>query len=183
MNGITELEKMVSRTQAIVVNSAMEIMSVVPWDRAMTPVVSNAAYTLIPRSDGTLVRSQFLALPKPLVVSLNKYVPKHRTPQRTNDSVVTNEMVHERDQYTCQYCGMHVTRSEATVDHIFPRSRGGRSTWGNLCTACKRCNNRKANRTPQEAGMVVPVIPDWGAVNKGKALQDALYEIISDSWK
>lgn len=58
MNGITELEKMVSRTQAIVVNSAMEIMSVVPWDRAMTLVVSNAAYTLIPRSDGTLVRSQ-----------------------------------------------------------------------------------------------------------------------------
>ncbi|UQN30506.1 HNH endonuclease [Brachybacterium kimchii] len=67
--------------------------------------------------------------------------------------------VHERDHWTCAYCGRGVSKRPrcdellATVDHILPSSRGGESSWLNLVSSCKGCNNRKADRTPEEAGM------------------------------
>ena len=56
-----------------------------------------------------------------------------------------------RDRYTCQYCGQK--GGELTVDHVLPKSRGGKSTWDNLVAACRSCNLRKGDRTPEEAGM------------------------------
>lgn len=73
--------------------------------------------------------------------------------------------VHERDHWTCAYCGRSVSKSPtteallATVDHILPVSRGGESSWLNLVSACKECNNRKADRTPEEAGMALRFEP------------------------
>lgn len=73
--------------------------------------------------------------------------------------------VHERDRWTCAYCGRGVSKTPpcegllATVDHILPISRGGPSSWTNLVSACKECNNRKADRTPLEAGMPLRVRP------------------------
>lgn len=67
--------------------------------------------------------------------------------------------VHQRDHWTCAYCGRSVSKTPrcaallATVDHIVPVSRGGASSWLNLVSACKGCNGRKADRTPEEAGM------------------------------
>lgn len=73
--------------------------------------------------------------------------------------------VHERDHWSCAYCGRSVSKTPpceallATVDHILPISRGGPSSWTNLVSACKECNNRKADRTPEEAGMPLRVEP------------------------
>jgi 5-methylcytosine-specific restriction endonuclease McrA len=58
--------------------------------------------------------------------------------------------VFRRDGYECQYCG---ATQHLTIDHVLPRSRGGRDTWENLVTACHDCNTRKGNKTPQEAHM------------------------------
>lgn len=58
-----------------------------------------------------------------------------------------------RDNYTCQYCGSQPPSGELTIDHVVPRSKGGQFQWTNLVTACKPCNHRKANRTPQQASM------------------------------
>jgi len=58
-----------------------------------------------------------------------------------------------RDNYTCQYCAERFTANVLTLDHVLPRSRGGKETWKNLVTACKKCNQEKANRTPKEASM------------------------------
>lgn len=58
-----------------------------------------------------------------------------------------------RDGYTCLYCGDKLTVSKLTMDHIVPRSQGGRKTWGNSATACGPCNSKKDNRTPEEANM------------------------------
>ena len=55
----------------------------------------------------------------------------------------------ERDGHTCQYCG----GKAATIDHVMPKSRGGTNSPGNLCAACTRCNSKKGDRTPEEAGM------------------------------
>jgi 5-methylcytosine-specific restriction endonuclease McrA len=73
--------------------------------------------------------------------------------------------------HNCQYCGKKFKTSELNLDHVIPRSRGGREEWDNLVCACVKCNNRKANRTPQEAGMKLvkkPVRPRFSPVMKVK---------------
>lgn len=58
-----------------------------------------------------------------------------------------------RDSCKCQYCAKLYSASELTLDHVMPRSRGGENTWTNLVTSCKKCNQKKRDRTPEEAGM------------------------------
>ncbi|HET9517230.1 MAG TPA: HNH endonuclease, partial [Actinoplanes sp.] len=68
-----------------------------------------------------------------------------------------------RDRRTCAYCGGHAT----TIDHVLPRSRGGANSWTNTVAACERCNGRKGDRTPAEAGLRMrtePKAPSWAAV-------------------
>lgn len=62
-------------------------------------------------------------------------------------------LVFKRDLYCCQYCGYAGTPSQLTIDHIIPKSRGGKNSFDNCITACKQCNNFKGNRTPEEAKM------------------------------
>ena len=64
-----------------------------------------------------------------------------------------------RDGHCCQYCGQDFPPSLLSLDHVTPRSRGGRTTWENVVTCCQLCNSRKGNRTPQEAGMRLRVRP------------------------
>jgi 5-methylcytosine-specific restriction endonuclease McrA len=79
--------------------------------------------------------------------------------------VFSRRNLYRRDQYTCQYCGARPGRSELSIDHVLPKSRGGRSGWTNCVVACKRCNKRKAHRTLSESGLRLlrdPREPVWG---------------------
>jgi 5-methylcytosine-specific restriction endonuclease McrA len=58
-----------------------------------------------------------------------------------------------RDEFRCQYCGHRSPAKELTLDHVIPRSRGGKHCWTNVVAACGRCNDRKGRLTPREAGM------------------------------
>ncbi len=69
------------------------------------------------------------------------------------DVKFTRENIYERDKNTCQYCGKTVDRSQLNLDHVIPRHLGGKTTWDNIVCSCKKCNTRKANRTPQQARM------------------------------
>ena len=60
-----------------------------------------------------------------------------------------------RDSYRCKYCGKSGTSSSLTLDHILPKSRGGKFTWENIVTSCWTCNSEKGDRTPSEAGMKI----------------------------
>jgi 5-methylcytosine-specific restriction endonuclease McrA len=64
-----------------------------------------------------------------------------------------------RDRQTCQYCRRPFEAKKLTLDHVTPRSRGGGSSWENLVACCLACNNRKADRTPAEAGMLLEKKP------------------------
>jgi 5-methylcytosine-specific restriction endonuclease McrA len=71
-----------------------------------------------------------------------------------------------RDEFSCQYCGIPVKESDATLDHVHPVSLGGKNTWENLTTACKPCNWNKSNRVGQKP-KVMPYRPDfWQLVEK-----------------
>lgn len=65
----------------------------------------------------------------------------------------------KRDNNTCNYCGAQPGTEELTIDHIMPRSRGGKTTWENCCIACLQCNIKKSNRTPEEANMKLRRLP------------------------
>src|SRR5689334_24201093 len=92
-----------------------------------------------------------MALAVPLVVRLVRYVaiPRYRQLPCSRRGVLA------RDRETCQYCGAKPGRAHLTIDHVLPRAQGGMTTWENVVAACAACNHRKANRTPQQAGLAL----------------------------
>ena len=98
--------------------------------------------------DGDVILSPRIRLPIPEVIVLCRYagVPRRRP-------VFSRRNLFLRDRETCQYCGAKPGTKELTIDHVQPRSIGGRTEWTNCVLACARCNRRKANRTPVQAGM------------------------------
>ena len=94
-----------------------------------------------------VVRSPSFEMHLPSVISLKEYIQTSRRPAFTRFNVFL------RDRFTCQYCGEAFSAPELTFDHVVPRSRGGRTTWENVVTACSGCNLLKGNRLPQESGM------------------------------
>ena len=94
----------------------------------------------------------FGPFPRPKVLRLVRYVVAKWRHRRSR--VCTKAAIKARDRH-CAYCG----GAAETVDHIVPRSRGGELTWENAVAACLRCNHRKGNRTPVEAGMTLLVSP------------------------
>ncbi len=84
----------------------------------------------------------------PSVIRLTRY---RHVPRKTRD--ITRRGILARDQHTCMYCGKKGGAAGLTLDHIHPKSRGGQGSWENLVASCSPCNNRKANKTPEEAGM------------------------------
>ena len=95
------------------------------------------------------IRSPNWEMQLPSVVSLKTYIKPARHPAFTRFNVFL------RDRFTCQYCGAH---DDLTFDHVIPRSKGGRTTWSNVVTACAPCNLRKGNLLPRQAGML-PLTP------------------------
>ena len=105
------------------------------------------------------IRTARLRIRVPEVIALTRY---DKVPRRS--VAFTRRNLFERDRRMCQYCGCRPGTSELTIDHVMPRSRGGRSTWCNCVLACVPCNRRKADRTPAEARMRLraePVAPVW----------------------
>lgn len=136
----------------LVLNATYEPLCVVPLKRAVVLVLAEKA-TVIEEGAG-LLRSERHAMPVPSVVRLSHHV---RVPYRRSVPL-TRRGVLQRDQHRCAYCR---ARAE-TVDHVVPRSRGGRHEWGNVVAACKRCNHRKADRLLAELGwslLHTPVAP------------------------
>ena len=127
----------------LVLNATFEPLAVVPTRRAICLMLSDKVELL--HGSGRRVRSERLALDEPSVVRHSRYVhvpyPKHRSPSRRG--------VLARDDHTCQYCGV----SAETVDHVVPRSRGGRHAWDNVVAACRRCNGGKRDRLLGETTM------------------------------
>jgi hypothetical protein len=82
--------------------------------------------------------------------------------------------VFRRDQFICQYCGKFLTSTKLTLDHVLPRAQGGESSWKNCVTSCFDCNNRKGDRTPDQARMRLlnkPAVPELSIRNEYYAMK------------
>lgn len=111
-------------------------------------------------NNGRLVRSPGMSIVAPEAIILSRF---DQLPQ--TDIVFTRSNLFVRDEYTCQYCGKSVkSAKERSVDHIVPRSRGGRTIWQNVVLCCKKCNLKKGDKMLEEAGMALlrkPRAPRW----------------------
>ncbi len=134
---------------ALVLNATYEPLSIVPARRAACLVLAEKADLV--HDDGTALHSARLAIATPTVIRLRYVVkvPFHR------QTALSRRAVFARDSHICQYCGDLAD----SIDHVFPRSRGGRHVWDNVAAACRPCNLHKRDRTPEEAGMRLARIP------------------------
>lgn len=132
--------------QVLVLNAGYEPLSLVSVRRAVVLLLREKAELL--EATQQMLRGNNYAMPVPLVIRLVHYV---RLPHRKVPA--TRAAIMLRDAFTCQYCGATPGRHDLTVDHVHPRSRGGRHDWTNLVTACKHCNQIKGSCIPEEVGM------------------------------
>jgi len=142
--------------QVLLLNgNTWEPLSVITVPRAINLLLAGKAI-VVEQTNRVLrtVRTQF---PVPSVIALKRYI---NVPRR--HASWSRKGVLARDNFTCIYCGVHpgegqrglvLTKKDFTVDHILPKSRGGKDTWTNTACACYSCNHRKGGRTESEAGM------------------------------
>lgn len=126
-----------------------------------------------PAQGDAFIQTTSLRLRVPEVITLTGY-------DKLPDTAVTfsRRNIFKRDRYVCQYCVKQPGMNELTIDHVVPRAQGGISSWTNCVLACVSCNKRKADRTPEQASMLLrraPTKPAWKPIY-------ATREIKLESW-
>ena len=129
----------------LVLNATYEPINVCTVRRAVVLLLKDKA-EIIERSEWEL-HSATRSMSRPVVIRLVAYV---RIPRDTHRRKITRRAVFARDNWTCQYCG---ARSNLTVDHVIPRSKGGDSSWTNIVASCAPCNRRKGDALLRQVGM------------------------------
>jgi len=141
----------------LLLNASYEPLAVIPQRRAMSLMLRGRVDPAT--EDAITIRGASTVLRVPTVIRLRRYI---NVPPR--GARWSRRGVLHRDSYCCIYCGIQpgqlqrgkpLGKRDFTVDHIIPRSRGGKNSWGNTACACPYCNNRKGGRTPHEAGMTM----------------------------
>lgn len=130
-------------TSVLVLNASYEPLGVVSVPRAVTLLVLGRAVSELDTDQP--MRSAHEQMRVPSVIRLTRMV----RPPRRRTVPLSRKALFARDGGECQYCG----DPALTIDHVHPRSRGGRHEWSNVVACCLSCNARKADRTPDEAGM------------------------------
>jgi 5-methylcytosine-specific restriction endonuclease McrA len=147
MTGVDRLHKPV-----LVLNASYEPINICAARRALVLILKGVA--LAEELAPAQVHSARQALNVPSVIRLLEY---RRIPHQTR--ALSRKNILMRDRYMCQYCQRVLPSGEMTLDHVIPRSRHGETAWENLVACCHGCNNRKGNRTPEEAGMKLLRLP------------------------
>jgi 5-methylcytosine-specific restriction endonuclease McrA len=157
--------------QVLLLNATYEPLTTLPLRRAICLVLREKAEIVHHDTTGACLRSATMSIEVPSVIRLRRYV---RIPFRSRVPL-TRAALMRRDNFRCAYCG---SRAE-TIDHVIPRSRGGKHVWENCVASCMSCNHRKADRLLEELGWtlrVTPVVPrgaHWrliGAIHDGDPL-------------
>lgn len=151
-------------------------LSLYTWQQTVTSVIRERVIP-IHYYDGIWIRSPSYTMQLPSVVALKDYV-------KTKDTVTFNRYnIYLRDDFTCQYCEEKFQTTDLTFDHMIPKYLGGVSSWDNIVTSCRTCNQKKGNKLCEEAGMfpkVKPYEPSKYKLSKGL---NSRYEDLHHSWE
>lgn len=148
--------------QCLVLNASWIPIETVTWQEAFVQVFKGRASIVDYYEE--IIKTPSDEYLKPAVIVCKEYngIPKR-------ESVYSRRNILLRDNYVCQYCSKKLTSSNATLDHVVPRSKGGRSTFQNVVCCCESCNTRKANKSLKEAKMKLLRIPKAPKLNPIKA--------------
>ncbi len=148
-------------------------LSTVQWREAVTYLWLDKV-TVLDWYDDWVVRSASWETRVPAVIMMKEMMRRRRTPRFSKTNVFL------RDLHTCQYCDTQFPKSVLTLDHVVPLSRGGKTAWDNIVTACGPCNAHKANKL-EPRPLHRPYQPDYyELVNKRKQLE---FDIRHPSWE
>jgi 5-methylcytosine-specific restriction endonuclease McrA len=170
MIGLDRLHKPV-----LVLNASYEPINICAARRAVVLVLKGVAAA----EEHALgnIHSARCSIRIPSVIRLLEY---RRIPHQTR--ALSRKNILMRDRYTCQYCLRTMPSAELTLDHVVPRSRAGETTWENLVACCHACNNRKGNRTPEEASMRLHRLPRPFSLHTSRHLMRLLAKS-DDQWR
>lgn len=133
-------------SHTLVLTPWMSPHKVVPWTVAVCQIFTGKVDVLEEYDE--ILRSPSMEMRVPAVVRLKKPVSAFKKGVKfSRINVMT------RDNFTCQYCGKRLPMKDLNYDHVIPRIQGGKTVWENIVTSCYPCNDKKAGKTPQQAGM------------------------------
>lgn len=143
----------------VVLNADYSYLNSVSWKRAIRLIVKGKAESLKDSTREVITTGG----KKILVPALMRLIKIVRNVYR-NRVPFSKKNIHIRDGGKCMYCG--VTGERLTIDHVIPRSKGGKTSWDNCVASCKKCNATKADRTPSEAKMSLIKRPYQPTINE-----------------
>lgn len=132
--------------RTLVLSQGFEPVNIISWKQAIT-LLFLGKVEVIEEYDRD-IKTTSIAIKIPAVVRLLNAFRRHKKAVK-----FSRVNIYGRDKYTCQYCGTKRAIGDLTYDHVLPRAQGGKTTWTNIATCCEGCNRKKANRTPEQAGM------------------------------
>jgi len=143
--------------QVLLLNKSFEPITIISWKRALCMFMLGKVEIIEEYKHE--VRSQRLIMRMPAVVRL-----LHNFKRIKRNVSFTKNNIFARDKWICQYCLEKFSSEELTLDHVLPKSKGGRTCWENIVTCCIPCNSKKGNKLPGEAYMQLqrqPIRPEW----------------------
>lgn len=149
--------------QTLVLDASMQPVGKMSWQVAIVKVICDRIAEVVAEYPDEYIRTPNWTIKMPSVIRLLKPVKRKRVIRFSRLNVWL------RDKGKCQYCGRQVGQYAFQFEHVLPQSQGGRTTWENIVVSCGPCNQRKANRTPEQASMRLLSQPV-----KPKSLPDAM---------
>ena len=164
--------------KVLLLNASEQIIGIIDWCKAVTLLMQGKVRSPFNYDHFYEIKtgSGVFQLPSALILVNYVFIP-YRLARASKRNIS------RRDNYECQYCGCKIVGDKITIDHVMPKSRGGKHQWTNVVASCKKCNARKSNRTPIEAGMKLrtePVAPTRGLLFV--EITDEYHKIIWSRW-
>lgn len=155
--------------KTLVLSTSYEIVNFTNEIDAVILMLKNRAESLSSWKDAHVATSsRRIEVPSVLLL-------KHPHSRKQRKMRFHRNVVFRRDRWRCQYCGTNLTKSSATIDHVFPESKGGETSYRNCVAACRKCNHRKAFKSAEEVGMTLAKRPEQPSILH-------FYNINSNNW-
>lgn len=149
-------------------------LSTISWQSAVKAIFQDKV-RVVKEHETRVLRSPSFEMSLPTIVMLKQW---HRMPDKAK---FTRRNLFLRDNFQCQYCFTEFRQSDLTIDHVLPRSYGGRTNWKNCTTACKKCNTAKSNN-PNIKPINAPIQPTYYQLNN-KSSKFLKFEKIHPDWE
>jgi 5-methylcytosine-specific restriction endonuclease McrA len=163
-------------SRTLVLDMGYQPHRIVSWQRAVT-MLFQGKVEIVEEYDETIYSGVTFTMQMPAVVRLLRRVARKKAVKFSRMNVLT------RDDWTCQYCGKRLPTKKLNYDHVIPRSQGGKTVWENIVTSCYDCNDRKRDRTPQQARMHLRKPPVKPRSLPVVAFHVDVGESIPDAWR